>query len=80
MTDELLGFFFKLNSVDFFVKDYVGHCFCKKCIAEWLNYQKTCPIDRTHLEEKSLKPVGVLIKSMIGKYEPCRENSSTKLK
>ncbi len=48
-------------------EDEKGHCFCKDCIEDWLKINKTCPLDRAHLDESELKPIRATVKSLFAK-------------
>ncbi len=50
-------------------KDQCGHCFCSSCIEDWLKTSKTCPIDKTDMDQTKLRPVGSLVKSLLAKWE-----------
>ena len=43
------------------------HAFCNMCINEWLKHQSICPIDRTSIQPRELKPVPRILKNLLSK-------------
>jgi hypothetical protein len=43
------------------------HAFCSGCINQWLAHQPVCPIDRTCIQPKELKPVPRILKNLLSK-------------
>lgn len=45
------------------------HSFCKNCITEWLKIQKSCPVDRTELQQTDLKQAPRVLRNFLAKLE-----------
>lgn len=41
------------------------HSFCKNCINEWLDQQRSCPVDRQSVTSSELKPVPRILKNFL---------------
>ncbi len=47
------------------LKDSIGHVFCRECIETWLEYNESCPIDRSPLTIDQLQPMHIGFKSLL---------------
>ena len=45
------------------------HAFCEDCINQWLKRQHTCPVDRTPIQPRDLKPVPRILKNLLSKLQ-----------
>lgn len=45
------------------------HAFCSSCIHQWFKMQCICPIDRTPIQPKDLKPVPRILKNLLSKLK-----------
>lgn len=43
------------------------HSFCKNCINEWLDQQRSCPVDRQSVTSSELKPVPRILKNFLSR-------------
>ncbi len=57
----------RFNAFEFKKAPKCEHAFCSLCISHWLKHQSICPIDRTPIEEKDLKPVPRILKNLLSK-------------
>lgn len=46
-----------------------GHSFCRVCIEKWLDKNAVCPTDRAPLKKDDLRPVPLLVRSLIDELQ-----------
>ena len=53
------------------------HAFCSGCIKEWLNRQKTCPVDRQSVTPNQLKPAPRILRNLLARLNIECDNAAS---